>query len=253
MRPFLLLLLVGLAISPAFPQAIASTVYSWEHAPVVKQTGYEVRTLLEGTTRDFSHLIVQATTLLAHQPSQPAQELDEEALLVIKSGELSLTLAGKRKTVGPGSVVLIMPGDEYRIENKANQPLTYYLMRYTSNEMPDLDLYRLAGGSFWVDGQEVSATADHRGGVRQLFAGGSVMSSRVVMQVTTLDAGLRRQPPHTHRAAEIVIILNHAAQANIGGASVGAQVGDVIFVESDVSHSIDNSHIDGITYLSLQF
>jgi (S)-ureidoglycine aminohydrolase len=172
--------------------------------------------------------------------------------LIVKAGEVTLTLAGKRKRLGPGCVVLIMPGDYYRVENKAAEPLSYYLMRYTSNHMPDLDLYRLSGGSFWVDWQEVPATADHQEGSRRMVACASVMSNRVEMELTRLDTGLSTQPPHSHRAAELLILLDHPVETHIKGALKGAQVGDVIFVESEVPHCIGNSSQEGSTYLAIR-
>ncbi|MDB5240950.1 MAG: hypothetical protein JWP57_1575, partial [Spirosoma sp.] len=80
MRPFLLFLILTVVAPAAFPQAIASKVYSWNHSPIVKQPGHEERTLLAGTTRDFSNVTVQGITLFPNQPSQPIQELEEEAL-----------------------------------------------------------------------------------------------------------------------------------------------------------------------------
>lgn len=242
-----------LAASPAFSQAIPSAIYAWGHSPPAGHTDYQEQTLLEGTTRDFSHLTVQAVTLPASQPAQPAQQFDEEAILIVKAGAVTLTLGGKRKTLGPGSVVMIMPGDEYQVENKAAQPLSYYLIRYTSNQMPDVDLYRLVGESFWVDRQEVVSTADHQGDDQLMFTCATVMSSRVVMQVTTLDPGARSLPPHTHRAAELLLILDHPVQAYIDGSVKRAQPGDVVFVESDVPHRIEPTLQKRSTYVSLQF
>ncbi|WP_332369137.1 hypothetical protein [Spirosoma telluris] len=156
MRSFLLFWVILLASLPAFPQSVLSTVYSYTHLPAVTHPGYEEQTLAEGTTRDFSHVIVQAITIGANQPTQPTQQLDEEAILIIKTGELTLTLGSKHKTLGPGSVVIIMPGDDYQIENKVTQSLTYYQIRYTSNEMPDLDLYQLVGGRSGSTGRSLS-------------------------------------------------------------------------------------------------
>ena len=252
MRSLLLIWLLAWAAWPAFPQAITSDVYAGQRAPLLNQTAVEEPTLLEGSTRDFSHLALQAITLPANQPAQPSQQLDEEALLIIKAGELTLTLAGKRTILGPGCLVLIMPGDDYRVENKAAQPLFYYQMRYTSNQMPDLDLYRLAGGSFWVDWQKVPASADPQGGTRQLMACGSVMSSRVEMELTRLDAGLSTPAPHSHRAAELLIPLDHPVEAHIEGSLKGARVGDVIFVESEASHSFHNRSQEASTYLAIR-
>ncbi|GAB4021189.1 hypothetical protein GCM10028808_65270 [Spirosoma migulaei] len=253
MRYFLLFWAIGWAFFPAFSQAITSDVYSYTQLPVINYTGYEERTLLEGATRDFSHLLVQAMTLQANQPGQPTQQLEEEAVLIIKAGELTLTLGGKRKTLGPGSVVVIMPGDDYLIENKAAQSLTYYFIRYTSNEVPDLDIFQLMGHSYWIDWQQVAFTDDKHGRDRRMVPCFSVMSSRFALQVTTLNPGSERYPPHTHRAAELSLILDHPVQVEIDGKMKRAQVGDLIFVESDISHSIQNSSQEGSTFFSLQF
>ena len=254
MKPLLLFLFIVTASIPAFAQAIASTVYAWKQAPVLKQAGSEDRTLLEGSTRDFSSLSLHAITLFAYQPAELGQQLDEEALLIIKEGHLTLTLEKKIKTLGPGSVVLIMPGDFYRIENKTAQPLTYYLMRYTSNEVPDLDLYRLAGGSFWVDWNEIPFTAHDKGGIRRMIDCATVMSKRFEMHVTTLRAGLWSHPPHTHRAAEILILIDNTAQETINGVLKPAGAGDVIFLEANVPHAIQNTSRQlSCTYFAFQF
>jgi (S)-ureidoglycine aminohydrolase len=249
MKSILLFWIVVWASCPAISQAVSSNVYAYNRAPVVNYMGCEERTLLEGTTRDFSHVVVQAITVPANRPSQPAQQLDEEALVVIKTGELTLAIGGKRKSLGPGDVVMIMPGDDYRLENKAAQPLTYYLIRYTSNEMPDLDLYQLMGGSFWIDWQEIAATADRQRTVTQA----TVMSHRVVLKTNILRPGMGNHAPHTHRAAEIIFVLDHPVQARIDGVLKEAQAGDLIFVESDVSHEIDASRPEGSTCLFFQF
>lgn len=250
---FLLLLWVAILASvSAFSQVITSSIYSATELPVVNQPGYEERTLFEGTSRDFSHVILQTITIPARQPDQPTQELDEEAIFIVKAGELTLTLGSKQKVLGPGSVVLIMPGDEYRIDNKAAQSLTYYEVRYTSNEVPDLDLYRLMGSSFWVDWQEITPTIDQQGTSRRTVRHSTVMSNRMVMDVTTRSPGSGSFQPHTHRAAELVFVLKQPIQVQIGGVLNEAKPGDVIFLESELAHSIQNGSQEGVTYLSIQ-
>lgn len=253
MKSLLYFCLIALVTSPAFSQAIASKVYSWNQSPVVKHAGYEERTILAGTTRDFTSLTVHGVTLFANQPSISAQKLDEEQLLIVKEGELTLTLGEKTKTLGPGSVALIMPGDLHRIENKTTRPLTYYMMRYTSNEMPDLDLDRLAGSSFWVDWKEVPYKPHDKGGIRRMFDCGTVMTKRFEMHVTTLNAGLWSHPPHTHRAAEILLMIENTAQESIDGVLQPAGVGDLIFLESNVPHGIQNTSQGSCTYFAFQF
>ena len=253
MKVVLLSGLISLAALPALAQPILSKVYNWNQSPVVTQAGFEDRTILEGTTRDFASLSVHAITLFAHQPSQPEQQLDEESLLIVKTGTLTLQLGNRNKTLGPGSVVVIMPGDSYRLANKTTEPLTYYLMRYTSNEVPDLDLYRLMGGSFWVDWEEVPFIPHDKGGIRRMFDYGTVMTKRFEMHVTTLNPGMQSHPPHTHRAAEILLMVDNKAQESINGTLQTAAAGDVIFLESNVPHTIQNTSQRSCTYFAFQF
>ena len=86
-----------------------------------------------------------------------------------------------------------------------------------------------------------------------MFVCATVMSSRVSMQVITLDPTVGNHPPHTHRTAELLIILDHPVQAQIDGSEKSAQMGDLIFVDSDIPHRIDASRQVTSTYVSLQF
>ena len=253
MNVVLLFGLLWLATLPALAQTIPSKVYAWHQSPVVKQAGMEDKTILEGTTRDFASLSVHAITLQAHQPTQPEQQLDEEALIIVKAGALTLQLGNRHKTLGPGSVVVIMPGDSYRLDNKTTEPLTYYIMRLTSNEVPDLDLYRLMGGSFWVDWNDVPFIPHSKGGIRRMFDYGTVMTKRFEMHVTTLNPGMQSHPPHTHRAAEILLMVDNSAQESINGVLKTAATGDVIFLESNVPHTIQNNGQHSCTYFAFQF
>ncbi|GAB3274894.1 hypothetical protein GCM10027347_48050 [Larkinella harenae] len=252
MKPFLLLLLAVFA-QPTHAQTILSKVYAWSKAPVARYTGYEDRTLMEGTTRDFNDFSIHGITLLANQPEPPSQVLDDELLLIVKEGPLTVTLGEKTKTLGPGSVVLVMPGDAHRFSNKTNQPVTYFVMRYASKEVPDLDLTRMAGGSFWVDWNTVPYKPHDKGGIRRMFDQSTVMCKRFEMHVTTLNPGLWSHPPHTHRAAEILLLIENTAQESIDGVLHPAQVGDIIFLESNVPHGIQNTSSKPCTYFAFQF
>lgn len=236
---FIALLL--LTANPLIAQPIESKTYAWAKAPVVKKTATEQRAMLEGTTTDFSHMEVHATTLLPHQAPHPAHTHDEEELIIIKEGELTVTISGKTKTLGAGSIVLIMPGDEHGFANTSAASATYYVMRYTSKQPKDLERGRKAGGSFWVDWKDVAFKAHDKGGIRRMFDRPTAMTQRFEMHVTTLNQSLWSHPPHTHRAAEILLMVDNLAQESIDGNLYPATAGDLIFLESNVPHAIQNT------------
>ncbi|MVM31356.1 cupin domain-containing protein [Spirosoma sp. HMF4905] len=234
-------------------QSIESKTYVWAEAPVTKQANSEQRTLLEGSTTDFSHLKVHATTLLPHQAPHPAHKHDEEELIIIKEGKLTVTIEGKTKTLGVGSIALMMPGDEHGFENKEDTPATYYVMRYASKEPKDLERGRKAGGSFWIDWNDVPFQPHDKGGIRRMFDRPTAMTKRFEMHVTTLNQGLWSHPPHTHRAAEILLMVDKTANESINGKLYSATAGDLIYLESNVPHALQNTSQGSCMYFAFQF
>ncbi len=248
-----LLSLILSAGSSLILQPIDSNVYSWKEAAVVKKAGSDQRKLLEGSATDFKHIEVHATTVPAHQAPHPAHRHDDEELIIIKEGELTVTIAGKVKTLGPNSIAMMMPGDEHGFENKGDVPATYYVMRYASKEPVDLARGQKAGGSFWVDWKEVPFQPHDKGGVRRMFDRATAMTKRFEMHVTTLNNGLASHPPHTHRAAEMLIMMNNAAESSIDGKLIPNSTGDLTYLESNVPHNITNNTQKPCTYFAFQF
>lgn len=248
-----LILALVLTARGAFSQAIESGVYTWAKAPVMKKPMSEQRAILDGTSTDFSHISIHATTLLPRQAPHPAHKHDDEELIIIKEGKLTVTIAGKSKTLGAGSVALFMPGDEHGFENKEASPATYYVMRYTAKEPVDRERGQQSGGSFWIDWNDVVFQPHDKGGIRRLFDRATAMTKRFEMHVTTLNKDLWSHPPHTHRAAEILLMIDSSAQESIAGKLQPATVGDLIFLESNVPHAIQNTSRGSCTYFAFQF
>ncbi|MBC8152514.1 MAG: cupin domain-containing protein [Bacteroidetes bacterium] len=248
----LAILTAGTAMAQS-ADSVTSAVYFWATAPVVTKAASEQRTLLKGSTVDLRHLQVHTTTLAAHQAPHPAHKHNDEELIIVKSGELTVTIEGKTSTLGAGSVALMMPGDEHGFENRGNSPATYYVMRYESKAPADRERGLKAGGSFWVDWKEVAYQPHDKGGIRRLFDRPTTMLNRFEMHATTLNQGLWSHPPHTHRAAEILLMIDQSAQESINGKLQPATVGDLIFLESNVPHAIQNTSQGTCTYLAFQF
>ena len=234
-------IVLSLTTGFAWAQPVVSDVYEWANAPVTKKAQSEQRTLLEGNTVDFRHIKIHATSLPPRQAPHPAHKHDDEELIIIKEGQLTVMIAGKTKTLGAGSIALMMPGDEHGFENKGDTPATYYVMRYESKEPSNVDRGRKAGGSFWIDWNDVAFQPHDKGGIRRMFDRATAMTKRFEMHVTTLNEGLWSHPPHTHRAAEILLMIDNTAQESIDGKLHPAAVGDLIFLESNVPHAIQNT------------
>ena len=63
-------------------------------------------------------------------PHPPHVHNDFEELIIVKEGQVKITIAGNSKILGPGSIAFAMPGDEHGIENAGNTQATYYILKY---------------------------------------------------------------------------------------------------------------------------
>lgn len=232
---------------------IEAKIYHWADAPITKKENMEQRPLVEGNSVAFKHIKIHATTVYPHQALHPSHNHEEEELIIIKEGELTVTIEGKTQTLGTGSVALINSGEEHGFENKGNSNATYYVMRYESRELKNIERGKQAGGSFMINWKDVPFQAHDKGGIRKFFDKPTSMAKRFEMHVTTLKEGMESHPPHTHKAAEILLPIDNIAEEHIAGTWIKASIGDIIFLESNVPHAIRNIGKGTVTYFAFQF
>ncbi len=246
-----LLLLPALNVHGQY-SSIPADVYRWDKAAVFKKANSEQRVLLEGTTPAFKHLKVHATTVAGGKAAHAGHSHADEELIIVKEGKLNVTYGGKTETLETGSVALMMPGDEHALANAGSGPVTYYIMRYET-EKPQPERETKGGGSFMKHWNELEYKAHDKGGRRNVFDRATPHSERFEMHITTLNEGLMSHPPHTHKAAEILLLIEGEAEESIDGKWIPAGVGDIIFLQSQVPHAIRNTGKKPCTYFAFQF
>jgi (S)-ureidoglycine aminohydrolase len=79
------------------------------------------------------------------------------------------------------------------------------------------------------------------------------MCERFEMHVTTLNEGLKSHDPHTHRPAEIILIIEGNTEMQIGDDFYQGTQGDLYFVASEVPHAIRNTGKSACSYFAFQF
>jgi (S)-ureidoglycine aminohydrolase len=233
-------------------QQIPAAVYRWDAGPVKKNTTSEQRVLLEGATPAFTHVKVHATTVAGDKAAHAGHSHADEELIIVKEGVLNVTIKGQTETLEAGSVAVIMPGDEHALANAGQAPVTYYIMRYET-EKPQPERGVRSGGSFVKHWNDLAYKPHDKGGRRDVFDKGTVQSERFEMHITTLNEGLMSHPPHTHKAAEILLLIEGQAEESINGTWVPSTVGDIIFLQSQVPHAIRNTGNTPCTYFAFQF
>jgi (S)-ureidoglycine aminohydrolase len=154
----------------------------------------------------------------------------------------------------PGSIVWMMPGEKCTVSNNGKTTASYLLINMNSRNATKLQRGKDAGGSFIIDFKEQEFKSHDKGGIRNYFRDrSSAMFGFTEMHVTTLNPQIKSHEPHTHRAAEMVIMLSGDTEMQIGDQFYKAQTGDFYFLDSNVSHAIRNTGNEACMYLAFQW
>ena len=234
--------------------SIQSRMYSWRK-PVQKiHQSILTTTLFEGSAHDMKFLRMSANTLLPTKDKSGLQVLsDEEHLILMKTGTLTISIEDSSWSIGPGSIVLLMPGQKYTMQNSNQDSSNFYLMKYSSVLPMNMSRGKTSGGSFVKDWNKIEFKPHDKGGIRHYFERPTAMCKRLEMHVTTLKEGIRSHEPHKHRAEEIVLVIDNKTEMQIADKFYKGGSGDVYYLGSNVSHAIRNDGKETCTYFAFQF
>lgn len=239
---------------------IQSMKYSWKQPAAKMGKNIFSTVLFQGEGYDMEYIQVSA---IEARPSKKkiSQQIppNEEHLIIVKSGQLDISFRDSSWFLTPGSIALLMPGEEFAIRNAAKDPGLYYLMKYRSKTTPDPQRGKGSGGSFVKEWSRLTFRKHDRGGVRSYFETPTTMCKRFEMHVTTLNAGLKSHEPHTHRAEEIILMLEDTGESEgktemlIGDSFFKGNAGDLYYVGSNLLHGIRNEGNAPCSYFAFQF
>ncbi len=252
---FLLIILLSISMPLIAQQPpVGSKVYRWEEAKITSSDIRVRRHFLKGSTHDLSHLELHATTLSPGQPLHPLHTHEQrEELIIIKEGSVEVVIEEEKQVLGPGSVALVMPGDRHNLTNVGQDSASFYILLYTAKSEPNQQRATEAGGSLIVKWKDIPFQERKKGGVRSFFERPTAMLKRLEMHVTTLNPGIQSHPPHTHRPAEIILMLEGESQEFIDGEYFQGSEGDLYFLGSETEHTIKNTGTKPCTYFAFQF
>jgi heat shock protein HslJ/mannose-6-phosphate isomerase-like protein (cupin superfamily) len=124
------------AASASAAEPLTSAVFDWAALKAVPIPNGERRAVLDGPTATVDLLHVHVTTLGAGKASgAPVRHLQEE-VLIVKDGDVEVSLDGTTQKVGPGSILFFAAGAVTALRNAGTTPATYYVVYYKTPRTP---------------------------------------------------------------------------------------------------------------------
>jgi (S)-ureidoglycine aminohydrolase len=234
--------------------SILSNVYNWNKLEPIKEETRVRRQVLDGKTFALENFEMHATTLEAGKaPHPPHTHADQDELMIVKEGNVKITVNGISKVMGRGSIAFAIAGDEHGIENAGSTQATYYVLKYKSRMPTDITRAKEAGGSFMIDWNDLKKNNTGKGYRQDFFNRATSQIKQIEMHTTALNADSVSHAPHTHIQEEILIILRGNVTMHIDGKLVPASPGDVVFLSSLVPHALLNTGKEQCEYFAFQW
>lgn len=208
--------------------------------------------ILNEETFYFSDMVLKTFHLSSASNAIQLKNDQKEQIIIVKKGELEVSWNKKKKTIGPNSIFVLLPGDEGTVKCVSSDA-TYYTMVYTAKKPMDLRRGKKDGGSFVIDFDELEFKEHDKGGIRRYFHRATAMCPYYEMHVTNLNAGIKSHEPHTHKATEIILMIDGKAEMEIGNQLYPGKTGDVYFVSANVPHAIRNVGDKQCMYFAFQW
>jgi heat shock protein HslJ/quercetin dioxygenase-like cupin family protein len=121
---------------PAAAAPLKSKVFDWASLTAAPIPNGERRAVLDGPTETVDLLHVHVTTLAPGKISgAPVRHLQEE-VLIVKDGEVEVSLDGTVQKAGPGAILFFAAGAVTGLRNTSSAPATYYVIYYKTPRTP---------------------------------------------------------------------------------------------------------------------
>ena len=236
----------------AFAQkdSVLSGAYNWQQPLTIKNNISSV-VLLEGKVHDFEWMQFSANSIAGKTEIKQTIPANQEQLLIVRSGAVTIHLGDSSFLLTANSVAVLMPGEKYSLSNAVTTVADFFTMKYRSRKPADA---QHGGTSFVKIWENIPFKANNIGGGRRdFFEKPTVLQKRFEMHVTTLKEGLRSHAPHTHRAEEIILVIEGETEMQAGNAIVKTAAGGFYYLGSNVLHGIKNIGTKSSTYFAIQF
>ena len=115
---------------------LGSTVFAWENLTAKPTDVGERREVLDSPTATFANFECHVTTINPGVSPHAAHRHPDEEIIIVKEGQLDVTINGRAQTAGPGSILFFASNDEHGLKNTGTAIATYYVMRILTTSTP---------------------------------------------------------------------------------------------------------------------
>jgi quercetin dioxygenase-like cupin family protein len=231
--------------TPALTTRVHSLRLPLEQDPEV---GWKPHRFFQGCTPNLKTLGCHASVLDPDREPHPPHRHDEEEILVVLDGEVTLVRDGAQQTARRGTFAYYPPDFGHTIRNASDAPATYVMFKWRADQQEKTDLLEHQLVPYGESADEPLESGSSGFSAKALFAGETRSLRRLQAHLTTLQPGAGYDP-HVDAHDVAIVVLEGTLE------TLGEQVGpdSVVFYAAGEPHGMRNEADVPARYLVFEF
>lgn len=243
-----------LAADASTKPRLGSRVFPWEAFEVKATPSGQRRDVANHPTSTLTVFESHITSLRSGQASHAPHRHPQEELIIVKEGQLEISINGAKQRAGAGSVFFYASIDAHAVRNVGDTLATYWVINLTTPETSKVPLPSPTWDSapllrsMVIDWEKLPVKPTAVGARRELLNGPTTTLINLEGHVTTVKPGLAPHAPHRHPDDEFILLREGTLEVTVEGKSTQATPGSVIFLSSNDLHGLRNVGTTPATY-----
>ena len=211
--------------------------------------------VFDAPTPTLEKLEVHITTLRPGMAPHAPHHHPWEEILLIKEGQVEISINGKVQRAGPGALVFYASHDAHNLTNVGAGAATYYVINFTTGAVHAvLDqpaATRALPGmlpSCVLDCDRLPATPTKIGYHSTVLDSPSITFAKLESHITTLDPGESTTPRNRDPGDELFVVKSGVVEATLNGITRRVGKGSLFYVAPNDERTMKNAGKDACSY-----
>jgi quercetin dioxygenase-like cupin family protein len=247
---------VSLGYSPAArPVPLGSTFVDWATLSFRPSPVGLYCAVFDEPTPTLERLEVHITTLRPGMASHTPHHHPWEEMLLIRAGQVEVSINGRKLSAGPGALVFLASNDAHNLTNVGALPATYYVINFYTGAVHSV---RDQPASEWappemlssrvVDCDRLPAEPTKIGSHRKVFDSPTVTFLRLESHITTLNQGESTAPRNRDPGDELFVVKSGTVEATLNRIAHKAGAGSLFYVAPNDERTMRNVGMGPCSY-----
>ena len=226
---------------------LPTTLVDWDALPPKDTAVGQLRSVFDNPTSTLDKLEVHITTLKPGMASHPPHRHPWEEMLLMKEGEVEVSLNGQKQHAGPGSLIFYASNDPHNATNVGATPATYYVINFVPASVHTASAKAAAEQavpgklkSSILDCDALATTPTPTGSRVVVVNSPTLTFNQLESHITTLNPGQHTAADMVDPGDEFVVIKSGIVEVTVNGVATRMNAGSFAYWAPNDKRGIRN-------------